>query len=110
MQILERIGTPEATRLLERLAQGLESASVTRAAKDALGATKKTIDSTLARSFSVARGHRSPSTPGGQSEIRRRFDLIGSIAKIEHRALTLDLLVLHGRHCELRRHEIKAAR
>ncbi len=40
VQILERIGTSEARRILERLAQGLESASVTRAAKDALARCK----------------------------------------------------------------------
>jgi hypothetical protein len=41
VQILERIGTPDAKSLIERLAQGLESASVTGAAKAGLGRYKK---------------------------------------------------------------------
>ena len=36
VQVLEQIGTPEARTILERLGQGLESASLTRAAKESL--------------------------------------------------------------------------
>src|SRR5205823_3131596 len=36
VQVLERIGSPEARRVLEALAQGVESARLTRAAKGAV--------------------------------------------------------------------------
>ena len=36
VQILESLATPESRRILERLAQGMESASLTRAAKESL--------------------------------------------------------------------------
>ncbi len=41
VQILERIGTPDARSILVRLGQGLESANLTRAAKESLARMEK---------------------------------------------------------------------